>query len=79
MRRQKEPPGLAKARRRVAKMQVHDLMEWADLVISGMGRGLTDYRDKETVESLLELRDIGLPALTAVLDELLLRYEAANS
>lgn len=70
---------LTKARKRVAKMATSDLMEWAETAISGMGRGLSDYQREEAPEALLEIRDTALPALTALVDELLLRYEAKNA
>lgn len=74
-----DKPELARARKRVAKMGTTELMEWADTVISGMGKGFNDFRREEDEASLLEIRDHALPGLIALVDELLLRHEAANS
>lgn len=74
-----ESDRLARARRRVEKMGASELLEWAEVAISGMGRGFLDYRKEEEVVSLLEIRDEALPALTALVDELIMRNEAARS
>jgi hypothetical protein len=76
--RQEDSPALARARRRVAKLGTTELLEWADTAVTGAGRAFSDYRREEQAESLLEIRE-ALPALAALVDELILRNEAANS
>lgn len=66
-----------RARRRVARMSTHDLLEWADTAGSGMAKGFSDYRKEGQLESLDEIR-YALLALVAVTDELQARQEAAN-
>lgn len=62
----------------VARMAVFDLMEHMDEVGSGMAKSLQDYRkDSDTVFHLLEIRR-GLDELQVVIDELILRHEAAH-
>lgn len=59
-------------------MSTTALLEWADNAVSGMGKGFSDYRQEEQIESLLEIRE-ALPALTALVGELITRNEAASS
>lgn len=79
LRKATESPELAKARKRVAKLGNRELYEWLDSAISGIGKGFSDYRSQEQVESLLEIRDHAIPGLVAIVDEFILRWEAAES
>lgn len=74
-----ESPVLARARKRVAKLGDMDLLTHAEAIVSGAGRAFSDYAQHGQPESLMEIRDEALPALTAIVDELLLRDEAASS
>lgn len=62
------------ARRRVQKMSVHELINWADVAGSGMAKGFMDYRKEGNLDSLLEIRD-ALVALSEVTEELIIRGE----
>jgi hypothetical protein len=73
-----DSPNLAKARKRVAKLGTPPLLDWAENTVTAMGRSFSDYRREEAVESLVELRDEALPAMIALVDELILRYEASR-
>lgn len=70
-----EAEELTRARRRVAGMSTHALLEWADTAGSGMAKGFGDYRKEGRLESLDEIR-YALLALIAVTDELQARQEA---
>lgn len=70
---------VARARKRVARMAVTEMLSWADTAVSGVGRGFSDYVRDGQVESLLEIRDQALPALIAVVEELIAKDEAARS
>lgn len=66
---------LRRARRRVAKMSVHELLNWADQAGSGMAKAFDDYRKDPQMTSLDEIAS-GLIALTAVTEQLIARQEA---
>lgn len=68
---------LARARRRVARMSVNELLDWADAAGSGMAKGFSDYRKEGEMVSLEDIR-VGLIALTALTDELIGRHEAEH-
>jgi hypothetical protein len=61
--------------RRVAKMQNHELLDWADACGSGMSRAFSDYRRSGHEASLQELRE-SLQALWALVHELDVRHQA---
>lgn len=64
-----------RARRRVQKMSVHELLNWADAAGSGMAKGFDDYRRDGNPDSLHEIQD-ALVALSEVTEELIIREEA---
>jgi hypothetical protein len=66
---------LRKARARVQKMSIHELLGWADGAGSGMAKAIDDYRRQNDMASLEEVRT-ALIALSAVVDELQVRHEA---
>lgn len=68
---------VAKARKRVARMSTHEMLEWADVAGSGMAKAFGDYRKEGAPEALDEIRQ-ALLALSAVTDELAARQDAQN-
>lgn len=68
---------LARARRRVTRMSINELLDWADAAGSGMAKGFADYRKEGNMVSLEDIR-LGLISLTALTDELIGRHEAEH-
>jgi len=67
---------LARARRRVKGMSVHEMLEWADQAGSGMAKAFADFRKEGTLAPLDEIH-VALLALAAVTDELVARTEGS--
>lgn len=61
--------------KRLARMQNHELLDWADACGSGMSRAFTDYRRSGDESSLQELRE-SLQALWGLVHELDVRHQA---
>lgn len=61
--------------KRLARMQNHELLDWADACGSGMSRAFSDYRRKGEEHSLEELRQ-SLQALWFLVHELDVRHQA---
>lgn len=72
-----EEAELARASRRVQKLNTHALLDTADVICEGMQRGLDDYRAHGAEESIREVR-LGLIALQATILELDLRDAASR-
>lgn len=65
------------AKRRVRKISTSELLEWADVASSAMGRGFSDYRSQDRVESLEEIR-LATVTMAALVEELKARHEAGS-
>lgn len=66
---------LAESRKRAAKLRTDVLIDHADGILSGMQRGLDDYRQYQELASIAEIA-LGLITLEAVVLELKVRSEA---
>jgi hypothetical protein len=66
---------LRTATRRVRKMTDHALINWADVIGSGMAKGFQDYREHGDFASLAEI-GLGVITLHAVVLELKARADS---
>lgn len=64
---------LDRARRRVARLSTHEILNWADSAGSGMAKAFDDYRKYGEEESLDELKQ-AVKSLEAVIEELRARH-----
>jgi hypothetical protein len=62
-------PARRKARERMSRLPIGEILDWADQAGSGVAKALNDYRRDGTSESLEDAR-VGLQTLLGVVEEL---------
>lgn len=68
------PPVADKVKRRVDRIPLADVVDWADNAGAGIARAISDYRREGGIESLLEAREAAL-AMLGCFESLLERHE----
>ena len=67
-------PIVEKARKRLARLSTHEILNWADSAGSGMAKAFDDFRkhgEKETLEEI----ERALKSMSAVVEELKARHD----